>query len=112
MDHSSDKPREWSHEEVRDMLLDQIWTEIEWWLNSERAPTTLHKLEGLAFSILSTLDGCGELPSFTITPRPHPTDKSFHQQEGENWFPDDGDVAGSIHELFYSRRPKGLPPRE
>jgi hypothetical protein len=64
-------------------------------------------LEGLAFSILSTLDGESlELPAFSVVPLPHPEDKAFHEKEGSPWFPpvESRDVKndiGVLHEHFY-----------
>ena len=78
--------------------------------NFEAKPKTPgDRLEGLAFSFLSMLDGaCMDVPAFTLYPDPHPEDKQFHKDEGSNWWPEEKDgvtVHGGdwpqLHEYFH-----------
>ena len=71
------------------------------------------RLEGLAFSLLVMLDGGIGLPGFIVMPSPHPDDRSFHESEGEDFYPDPPaavreadvcDIAGPLHELFYEEK--------
>ena len=98
-------PRPYTDEETRERLLDHIWAMIDYWNREERRTTARSKLEGLAFSILSALDGsCVGLPGFVVAPRPHPDDEDYLRSQGENWFPrceSEHDLAGVLHEEFY-----------
>lgn len=106
----SDVPREFTVEEVRTMFLKQVRAYIEYWsgdnVPSER--TWRERMEGLAFSLLVTLDGGTELPAFIVAPSPHPDDRLFRQGQGENWWPENlegtvnADIAGCLHELFHT----------
>ena len=96
-------PREYTPEEVRDMLIKRIHTIVDYWANDSRTPGTKEKIEGAAFTILSLLDGCHlELPGFTVSPNPHPEDKQYHIERGENWFPENVSL-GVLHEFFHNR---------
>lgn len=87
------------------MLIDHIHGLIRYWEREGRAPDVKDKLEGLAFSILSALDGSSSvLPAFDLVPCPHPTDKDYLRDEGENWFPSGTPLPGALHEYFH--RPK------
>ena len=97
--------REYTQDEVRDMFLDYVRGITEYWLELPNK-TTKERMEGLAFSILTCLDGGTSLPGFIVAPAPHESDKEFHQDRGENWFPDNTesnvncDIAGGLHELI------------
>ena len=96
--------RPYTEDEVRDQFISYIHILIRYW-NDVDKPTCYEKMAGLAFSILSTLDGESvELPGFKVIPDPHPDDEGFHRLEGENWYPDDVDIGGSLHERFHSIR--------
>ena len=101
------EPREYTTEEVRKKVINHIWMMIDYWEHDSRAPTTRRKLSGLAHSICAMLDGCsGGIPAFVVAPIPHPSDKEFHKDEGENWFPENDTSnikcdIGPIHEYLY-----------
>jgi hypothetical protein len=111
------KPRELTEEEVRERFLDHLWVMIDYWAaegERDRKPRR-DSLEGLAFSLLAALDGeAADLPGFIVAPHPHPDDKAFRRDNGEDWFPSNhkldskikADIAGVLHELFYSRNPR------
>lgn len=102
-----DAPREMTEEECRNALIDHIHAIIADTLQSTRLPTQRDKLELVAFSILTALDGCaGALPGFKVIPHPHRDDKKFHATNGENWWPNRIDIAGSLHDHFFERKPK------
>lgn len=99
--------RELTTEECREYLLDHIRTMCEYW-NEVEERDTLGRLQGLAFSILAALDGCSiNIPQFLIIPNPHPDDKQFRQELGENWYPEppenieEASLPGLLHEHFY-----------
>ena len=98
--------RQLTEKEVRGRLLKEIHRIVDYWDKVENR-STYEKLNGLAFSILSMLDGgYVDLPSFIVAPRPHESDKNFHKDNGENWFPEnlnskiECDLGGTLHEYY------------
>jgi hypothetical protein len=89
-------------EEVREELLDHVRTMVDYWDKTERDKKGA--LSGLAFSILTMIDGAAELPAFDLVCRPHPDDEAFHKSEDEDWYPD-GMVVNEcmLHDLFYKK---------
>ncbi len=107
------EPREYTTEEVREQFLDHIAHMIVYWEQEGRAPTLREKMSGLAFSFLTTLDGGGDLPGFIVAPTPHESDRKYHQEQGENWYPENHEstvvcdiAADSLHEHWH-RKPDG-----
>lgn len=105
--------RELTREEVRERFLTHVRNLVTYWEKSERAPTAREKLEGVAFSILVAIDGGAMgLPSFILAPNPHPEDKPYHQENKEDWWPenhhlDEGincDIAGGLHEGLFRKQ--------
>lgn len=88
--------------EVREEFLDQIRSDIHYW-NNQNERDCKGKLEGLAFSMLLTLDGSTSIPGFQVIPNPHPDDKQYHIDNDEDWYPDDVDIAGGLHEYFHKK---------
>lgn len=80
------KSREITSDEVRDLLINKVISLIKYWDVESRAVTSREKMEGLVHSIFATLDGCSELPSFSIIPHPHPSDKEYYISNGENYY--------------------------
>lgn len=95
--------KEYSEKEARELFLDHIHNLIDYWLNEERAETTKDKMEGLAFSILTTLDGeSGNMPSYELKPFNSKEDIEYLKENGENYYPENGiDIAGCLHDFFY-----------
>jgi len=93
-------------EEVRTEFLEHIRELVNYWDRIEK-DTTKEKLEGLAFSILVTLDGCSSLPSFIVAPLTDKDNKQFNIEEDEDYYPENHeanikcDISGELHELFY-----------
>lgn len=94
-------PREKTKVEVQQDFIDRIWYLIEYWEKESRAKTSRDKLEGLAHSILNTLDGCSMLPGFAVIPNPHPDDKQYYIENGEDWYPDNIDIGGELASLLF-----------
>jgi hypothetical protein len=107
---SNHVPRAWTADEVRGKVLAHIVSMSHYWAelkNPSIGDTIQDRLDGLAFSLLAMLDGSSiELPRFSIIPFPHPADKQYNQEHGENWYPDPPDlsnacdIGGSLHEAF------------
>lgn len=88
------------------MLLGLIRASSHYWATvagTDGPKTVQERLDGLAFSILVAMDGCTELPAFKIIPLPHPSDRQYCEDGGENWWPDDLDIGGSLHDEWHRK---------
>lgn len=97
--------REYNEEEVKAQFLKYVNRLIQFWEKDSKAPDSLSKLEGLAFSIMSAIDGeASDLPKYILAPDPHPEDKEYLRSKGENYFPENHkshvkcDISGHLHE--------------
>lgn len=100
--------RAYTKEEVRAQFLDQTRMLVKYW--STVLIETLstrddlqRRCEGVAFSILTLIDGSTDFPALDLALAPHPNDKAFHQGEGSNWY-EPGMVINddvSLHDLFF-----------
>ena len=107
------EPREYTAEEVRELVYAHFWSIIDYWSNLPDIDKR-DAVSGCVFSVLSMLDGSTlGLPAFAIVTEPHPLDKEFHQKRGENWFPENdtssqrGNIADvMLHEFFHKADPK------
>lgn len=100
--------RAYTKEETAALLMAHVRHMIAYWEREETS--SREKLEGLAFSIFSALDGSTiTIPKFIVAPDPHPEDKPWHEGRGERWMtPQDpevikkiqGDLGGSLHDHF------------
>lgn len=103
------KTQPYSEDEIREQVLDHLADMLHYW---ETLPDkTLHeRMDGLVFSVLTMLDGCTmTVPGFKVIPCPHPDDKEYHQANGEQWYPDDVDIGGGLHEYWSQSRKRGEP---
>lgn len=111
--------------EVKALFQSHVRDLVKYWTNVRMEPALLAmadgsevraRLEGLAFSIMTTLDGdAADLPKFAVIPDPHPDDKKFHMKEGSDYFPPFRtrapicDIAGALHETLFLRREEKGP---
>ncbi len=104
-----EQPKELTTDEIRELFLRKVWTLIQYW-NSEqvREQGVESKMQGLAFSILATLDGSDiDLPGFIVAPMGCAENIDFSKEQGQDWFPVNkadsviGDIGGSLHEQFH-----------
>ena len=116
--------RELTEDEVQENFLNAIRSLIQYWSSLRRYHRNGEddigwRVEGMAFSILSILDGESvDLPGFIIAPDPHPDDKEDDRESGENWYPENdkilskvkANISGSLHGLLrpYEHRPTKL----
>ena len=76
------KPTEMTIEQIREAFLEGVRNHIDYWLNETKASTSKDKLEGLAFSLMSMLDGCDiNIPRFIVVPNPHEDDKEYDRKK-------------------------------
>ena len=110
-------PRQLTVEEMREFLLRHVWALIQYWGSHDNAviqqpKAEAERLQGLAFSILTMLDGESlEIPGFLLIPNVAAEDKEYYEKRGECWWPPskDGDeialsvdVGGALHEQFHN----------
>ena len=95
-----------SKEKVREEYIDHIRYLVEYW-SELPFKTYKERCEGLAFSILVMLDGCSAgLPSVDLVLAPHPEDKQFHIDEGEDYY-EPGMVFNDdvmLHDMFFVKK--------
>ena len=98
-------PRQTTEDEVRRAFLGQCRSAIHYWETLSGEHTLHDRLSGVAFSVLCILDGVsGGLPGFIVAPCPHPDDRAFRENEGEDWWPENDsaavncDISGGLHE--------------
>lgn len=95
----NNKVRAYTEKETREQFLEHIHNMVNYW-NNEKV-NTREALDGLAFSILATLDGeSGDLPGFRVTPICPEEDKKYLQENGENYYDEGIDIAGCLHEYY------------
>lgn len=72
---------------MREIFLDECIGIADYWLNIADCKTDKEKVEGAIFSIMNIFDGTsgGFQCAVDLVLRPHPDDKKFHVDEGENW---------------------------
>lgn len=110
------RSRVYTPDEVRDLFLNYVWHLIDYW--DENGDGKRNALEGLAHSILATLDGeSAELPGFHVLPIGTLEDQEFFREQGRNWFPlcrlqNDYDIGGSLHNRFFRVQPRDVPEEE
>ena len=114
-------PRAYTLEEVADELIAHLRGVAHYWASTQ-LPTgrdsVKDRVEGAIFSALCALDGVAGLPAFEIIPAPHPDDKQYHIDDGENFYqPIEADTPASVlierqslgalgylHDRFYADR--------
>ena len=100
-------PREFTEQEIRRQFLNEARMIVAEW--STNKTCRQNQIAGAVFSILAIIDVASPtLPGFLLIPDPHPDDKAYRRDRGENWYPEAAegiDIAGSLHEEFYN--PKG-----
>lgn len=76
----------YSEKEVKDMFLKKIKSITNYWSNYE-AKSNKERCEGVAFSILSLIDGCSiDFPAIDMRLAPYPDDKQCHIDNDEDYF--------------------------
>jgi hypothetical protein len=100
---------ELSKVEIRDLFIKHVWAAVDYWKN-ERVEDIRAKLSGLAFSVLTLIDGCdADMPAFILAPAPHKDDKEYCRNHGLNWYPAElTDIGGDLHEIWHSLDPQKL----
>lgn len=98
--------REITNEEARELFLAHVRDIVDYWRNCSNTSIEA-ATNGVAFSILSLLDGeSGMMPAYEVIPSPHPDDRKFRGSEGEDYYPEpslENNIAGQLHERFFKK---------
>lgn len=111
-----EQPREWTRQEICDKLLAHARMLAKYWATIPLGPEhgnvdTEYRIMGAYHSLLATLDGCSPgIPGFMLIPLPHPDDKAYAIENGENWFPyvnldelNVCDIGGALHDRLHPK---------
>lgn len=103
------KSKEITKEEARYLFMKHISSLVDYWHKDTRETDPLRKLEGLAFSILSTIDGSSVgLPMYQLVPSPASEDDiQYAKEHGFDYYPKEPmDITDdqALHEIFYEYR--------
>lgn len=98
--------RAYTADEMRELFLDHIAGIVNY-VAGENQKTCAEKLDLLVFSILNVINGTAMfMPAFELRPLPHPDDKAWNQEMGQNWWPTGVDIADGpeqLHSLWTKR---------
>jgi len=100
-------------EEMRHRFLSHLYAVADHWAQSaQRDHAGIPKkktederiryaTEGVVFSMLCIFDGCTDLPAIDLVLRPHPEDKAFSIENGEDWVEDGMAINSdtSLHDI-------------
>jgi len=100
-----DAPKAKTPEEIRGDFLDTCRGLADYWASDaiQGSYTCHERLSGLLHSILCIFDGVSMgMPAFDIVASPHPDDKEYFRDEGEDWI-EPGTVINDcmLHDLLY-----------
>ena len=105
----ADEPHELTTEEARDIFMKQVAGIVKYWQNESRS-TPEGRVSGVAHSLLVLIDGGTlNLPAWKVISDPHPDDREYHKENGENWWPESHDLehpgditqGAALHEILY-----------
>lgn len=96
-------PRAYTPEELRGKMLDHVRLMVQYWADLPGLDTVA-RCDGVAFSILTMLDGSADLPVFDLVARSSDEDKQYYVEKGENWIEDGTTINEDcmLHESYYS----------
>jgi hypothetical protein len=95
-------PRAYTREEVTEQILEGVVRNVRYWQKQPSCGTMEDRVEGVAFSILSMLDGSTmDIPAFNLSPDTEEDHINYCIEEGQNYYDPDTVVSTSLHELFH-----------
>lgn len=99
----TEKPRAYTEREAINIILDHVIHLEQYW-GELAGKTTEEKLSGLVFSIFSMMDGSTmDIPGIDLVMCPHPTDREYHIEKGENYFKRGMRISTAMHEEYCRR---------
>lgn len=103
--------REFTKEEVRDQVLKHVKTMVAYWSAIDLPPAD--KCDGIAFSILTMIDGVASVPPLSLWVDTSEEWQQECKENGEDYYPlkvcINDDVM--LHELYTSMPDVVLPPQ-
>jgi len=98
--------KEITREEARYLFMKHIADTVHYWDKESRAESAREKLEGLAFSILVTIDGGSSgLPAYSLSPLSRSADDiRYAKENGFDYYPKkpmDIGADQALHEVFH-----------
>ena len=95
--------KEITKENARTIFLENVRVIARYWATTRDGGDVANRCDGVAFSILSLIDGCSSMPSMDIVLRPHPDDMEFCKSEGMDWYVDGMAINDNclLHEFFH-----------
>lgn len=101
----TEPPRARTAAELRDEFLDCCRAAADYWAGPAVSSQSCEdRVRGLLHSVLCVIDGVsGGMHAFDLVAAPHPDDKAYYQENGENWS-EPGTVINKsdyLHELLY-----------
>jgi len=91
-------------DELRDAILDHMRELAKYWATVDGVKTVQDRIEGAMFSTLGILDGSTiGLPAFDLVAMPHPDDKQYHIDNGEDWIEEGTRISDMLHEHWHQR---------
>lgn len=94
--------RAYTEEETRELFLEHVRDLVNYW--DAQKVGRKEAIEGVAFSIMTVLDGNAiALPGFRVSPICPEDDVEFFKENGENYYDESVDIAGCLHEHFYKK---------
>jgi len=99
------RPRAYTVEEERAAFLDAVRSLAAYWSTQHASHTPQRMCDGLAFSILTLIDGLsGESPGMNLAIAVHPDDEAYCKARGENWHQNGlviNDTGDYLHDDYY-----------
>ena len=102
---TTDMPRAYTQEEVRSQFLAKVRSLAQYWsYDVSPSHSFERRVSGCCHSILSVIDGSAvDMPGFKLIPNPHPSDKEYHIEIGENYYLSvEGEIGEANAELVES----------
>jgi len=96
--------REYTNKEIVEELIEGIKNSIAYWVD-RTDKTNEEIIEGATHSVLCIFDGITSLPAFNISVSPHPDDKQYNIDNGDNYYPENKIINDDIymHDLVFKR---------
>jgi hypothetical protein len=99
------KAREKTVDESRAEFLSVIRAQAQYWADDNLSATVQERCDGVAFAILCVLDGVNmAFPALNLTLAPHPSDKAYGKENGENWHKPGACISDcELHDLYWKQ---------
>ena len=102
-------PRAFTADELREQVLDHVRIMVQYWAN-QPGLDVVSRCDGVAFSILTMIDGSSSVPPLSLVAMSSDEDKEYSVENGENWV-ENGTVLNDdvmLHECYYSEEREEL----